>query len=86
MSRAFAWHFVPDQQNFKKTYIVRYKKTLLKRFCSTIRIDKKVTCFKYKLFGSKQSCSVDPKDCMIKTYKAVEKAQIKGPGFIVSTQ
>ena len=66
--------------------MVRYKKTLTERFCSTIRIDKKVTCFKYKLFGSKQSFSVDPKDFMIKTYKAVEKAQIKGPGFIVPTQ
>ena len=77
-----AWHFVTNQQNFKKTLIVRYKKSLTKPFCSIISIDKKVTAFKYKLFGSKQSS----KDFLVKTYKPVEEAEITGPGFMVPTQ
>ena len=81
-----ACDFVTNQQNLKKTLIVRYKKTLTKPFCSTISIDKKVTCFKYKLFGSKQSFRVDTKDFLVKTYKPVEEAQITGPGFMVPTQ
>ena len=81
-----AWHFVTDQQNFKKAFIVRRKKTLAERFRLSIRIDKKVTCFKYKLFGSKQSFCVDTKDLMVKTYKPVQEAEITGPGFMVPIQ
>ena len=66
--------------------MVRYNKTLTKHFCSSIRIGNKVTAFKYKLFGSKQSFCVDTKDLMVKTYKPVQEAEITGPGFMVPIQ
>ena len=81
MSEALAGDFVTDQQNFKKTFIVRYKKFLTKCFCSSIRIGKKVTGFKYKPVWSKQYFCVDTKDLMIKRYKPVEQAQINRPRF-----
>ena len=81
-----AWDFVIDKQNLKKTSIGNTKKTLRKCYCSTIRIGTKIVRFKFNLLLPKQCNCLDTKALMIKRDKPVEKAKVRGPGFMVAAQ